>query len=239
VRVLSLIHHADAASGVFGDAAREAGHDLVEWNVAEDAGPPFEPDAALVFGGTMDVDQEDRHGWLREELALLRRWLAEDLPVLGVCLGGQLVAKALDAAVVRMPSPEIGWVEVDLTPDASDDPIFGGLPRRFETCQWHSYAFELPAGGVALARNARCLQAYRAGENAWGLQFHAEVKRETLESWIDASACGSIDAEPLRLEIGERIVRWNEIGRAICGRFLAFGETIRPAATTRATSRGS
>lgn len=239
MRVLSLIHDAHAASGVFGDAAREAGNDLVEWNVAEDPGPPFEPDAALVFGGTMHVDQEDRHGWLREERALLRRWLAEGLPVLGVCLGGQLVAKALDASVVRMPTAEIGWFEVELTSEASQDPIFGGLPERFETFQWHSYAFELPAASVALARNARCLQAYRTGINAWGLQFHAEVRRETLESWIDASAGGSIDTDRLRVESGERIARWNELGRAICGRFLAVADAIRPAATTRATSRGS
>jgi GMP synthase (glutamine-hydrolysing) len=239
VLVLSVIHAEHAASGVFGDAAREAGHELVEWNVAEEPGPPVAPDAVFVFGGSMNVDQEERYGWLRHEDALLRRWLAESVPVLGVCLGGQLLAKALDAPVRRLPSPEIGWFEVELTEEAGNDPIFAGLPERFEACQWHSYSFELPAGALPLAANARCLQAYRAGTSAWGLQFHAEVTREALDHWIRGSGTGGFDPARLRAESDERIGRWNEIGKEICRRFLAVAEATRVVATTRATSPGS
>jgi GMP synthase (glutamine-hydrolysing) len=239
VRVLSVIHDAEAASGVFGDAARQAGHELVEWNIAEDSGPPLEPDAVLVFGGSMHVDQEERHGWLRDEDALLRQWLGEGVPVLGVCLGGQLLAKALDAPVRRMPSPEIGWSEVRLTSAARNDPVFAGLPKRFESCQWHSYSFELPAGAEPLAENARCLQAFRAAESAWGLQFHAEVTRETLDYWIESSRADGFDPAGLWSQSDQRIGRWNELGKEICGRFLAVAEAIRAAATTRATSLGS
>ena len=240
MRVLSLVHQWDAASGVFGDAVAEAGYELVERNVAEEGVPGEDFDAVLVFGGAVHVDQEDRHGWLKEEDSYLRRLLRQGVPVLGVCLGGQLLAKALDAQVRRMPSPEVGWYDVELTAEAADDPVLGGLPGSFETFQWHSYAFELPGGAVALARNSRCLQAYRAGAAAWGLQFHAEVTRATVDAWIESSKPeddGGIDFVRLRSESDRSIGRWNELGKEICRGFLTVAEraTAR-GATTRATS---
>lgn len=243
MRVLSLVHQWDAASGVFGDVVAEAGHELVEHNVAE-AGVPEETfEAVLVFGGAMHVDQDERHGWLRDEDAYLRRLVGEGVPVLGVCLGGQLLAKALGAPVRRMPSPEIGWHELELTPEAVDDPVFAALPERFESFQWHCYAFEPPAGAVLLARNERCAQAYRAGPAAWGVQFHAEVRRATVDDWIESSIPeedDALDFTRLRRESDRRIGRWNELGREICARFLAFAaRPMPPGATTRATNLGN
>lgn len=239
--MLSVIHQEDTAAGVFADAVAEAGHELVEWNAAEASGPPLEPEAALVFGGAMHVDQEERHGWLRDEDALLRRWLSEGVPLLGVCLGGQLLAKALDAPVRRMASPEIGWFDIALTPEAANDPVFAALPERFDAFQWHSYAFELPRGAVPLARNPRSLQAYRAGEAAWGLQFHAEVTKAALDDWLESSQPedGAIDAARLRAASAERIERSSEIGKEICTRFLAVAQATARDATTRATSPDS
>lgn len=241
MRVLSLVHQWDAASGVFADVVAEAGHELVERNVAEAGVPEERFGAVLVFGGAMHVDQEERHGWLRDEDAYLRSLVEDGVPVLGVCLGGQLLAKALGAPVRRMPSPEVGWHEVELTPEAADDPVFAGLPERFDSFQWHSYAFELPAGGVLLARNDRCQQAYRAGEAAWGLQFHAEVTPAIVAGWIDSSRPedddGPLDLERLRTDSNRHIGRWNELGREICRRFLAVAADLTaPGATTRATS---
>jgi GMP synthase (glutamine-hydrolysing) len=241
VRVLSITHQPDAASGVFGDAVRERGHELDEWQISTDPDPPAPVesyDAVLVFGGAMHVDQEERHGWLREENALLQRFLADGVPTFGVCLGGQLVAKALGAPVRRMPSPEIGWFDVDLTPEAAHDPVFAGLPERFTAFQWHSYHFELPEDGFALARNDRCLQGFRVGR-AWGIQFHPEVTPEDLAEWLrtaDPKDDGPIDVEALRAESEQRIAAWNALGRELCGRFLAAAEATRPDATTRATS---
>jgi GMP synthase (glutamine-hydrolysing) len=188
----------------------------------------------------MHVDQEDRYRWLRDELELLRGLLADGVPLLGVCLGGQLLAKALDAPVRRMPSPEIGWFDVALTPEAPDDSVFGGLPASFSSFQWHSYAFELPQGAVPLARNERCLQAFRAGEAAWGIQFHAEVTGPSVEEWARTSKPeddGVLDLERLVAESRERIPAWNAFGKELCRRFLgvAAGAT-RAGATTRATS---
>ena len=129
----------------------------------------------------MHVDQEDRHGWLGDERRLLQRLVAREVPVLGVCLGGQLLAKALHGHVRRLPSPEIGWIDVELTPEAAADPVFSGLPARFPSFQWHLYHFEEPDGAVPLARSERCLQAFRAGPAAWGVQFHPEVTHASIE----------------------------------------------------------
>jgi GMP synthase (glutamine-hydrolysing) len=231
VRVLSVVHQHDAGAGVFADAAAEAGHELHEWAVAERDEPPGPLDgygAVLVFGGAMHVDQEERHGWLREERTLLARLVDEGTPVLGVCLGGQLLAKALGAHVRRLPSPEVGWFDVELTGEAAADPVFGGLPARFSSFQWHTYHFELPAGAVALARNDRCLQAFRAGESAWGIQFHAEVTQESVVDWIRTSKPeddGLVDFPRLLAESEERIAGWNALGKELCARFLAAAET--------------
>jgi GMP synthase (glutamine-hydrolysing) len=231
VRVLSVVHQHDAGAGVFADAAAEAGHELHEWAVAERDEPPGPLDgygAVLVFGGAMHVDQEERHGWLREERTLLARLVDEGTPVLGVCLGGQLLAKALGAHVRRLPSPEVGWFDVELTGEAAADPVFGGLPARFSSFQWHTYHFELPAGAVALARNDRCLQAFRAGESAWGIQFHAEVRQESVVDWIRTSKPeddGLVDFPRLLAESEERIAGWNALGKELCARFLAAAET--------------
>lgn len=245
MRVLSIVHQPDATAGVFADEAVERGHRLEQWVIAAEPEPPS-PLAAygavLVFGGAMHVDQEDRHGWLHHERVLLGDLAADGVPLLGVCLGGQLVAKALHAHVRRMPSPEIGWAEVALTPEAAADPVFAGLPGRFDSFQWHLYHFELPAGGVALARNDRCLQAFRVGGAAWGIQFHAEVSHASVISWIrtsDVDEDGPLDVPVLLAETAERIGAWNAFGRELCGRFLAFAEARAPDATTRATSPGS
>jgi GMP synthase (glutamine-hydrolysing) len=244
MRVLSVVHQADAATGTFADEVAARGHALDEWLIPEDPGPPAPLEdygAVLVFGGAMHVDQEDRHGWLHDERLLLQRLAADGVPLLGVCLGGQLVAKAFHAHVRRLPSPEIGWPEVALTEEAAYDPVFAGLPERFPSFQWHLYHFELPAGAVPLARNDRCLQAFRAGESTWAIQFHAEVTGQSVRDWLRSSVPeedGPLDGATLVAETDEKIGAWTALGRELCGRFLAFAEA-RPSsrgATTRATS---
>jgi GMP synthase (glutamine-hydrolysing) len=225
VRVLSIIHQEDAASGVFADAAAERGDELTEWSISDGAGPPRPAesyDAVLVFGGAMHVDQENRHPWLRNEDELLRGLLDRRIPVLGVCLGAQLVAKALGTRVGPLARPQIGWFDVEQTPEAADDPLFADLPRRFSSFQWHSYGFDLPANAIPLARDPVCLQAYRAGESAWGIQFHAEVTKESVDDWFRSSkpADAPLDLDALRQETEETIAGWNEFGKRLCGRFL-------------------
>lgn len=232
MRVLSIIHQEDAASGVFADAAAERGDELTEWSISDGARPPRPAesyDAVLVFGGAMHVDQENRHPWLRNEDELLRGLLDRRIPVLGVCLGAQLVAKALGTRVGPLARPQIGWFDVEQTPEAADDPLFADLPRRFSSFQWHSYGFDLPANAVPLARDPVCLQAYRAGERAWGIQFHAEVTKESVDDWFRSSKPpdAPLDLDALRQETEEKIAGWNEFGKRLCSRFLEAASSSR------------
>jgi GMP synthase-like glutamine amidotransferase len=214
VRVLSLIHQEDAPTGTFADAVHARGAELTEWNIT--SGPPPEPpesyDAVFVFGGAMHVDQDDKHPWLRDEDDLVKRLLANEVPLFGVCLGSQLIAKAAGAHVASAPREEVGWHEVELTTESADDPVLRGVPRKFTAFQWHSYAFELPPGATPLARSDVGLQAYRLGDFAWGIQFHAEVTQEIVDGWARSDGRRPFDPAPME--------SWGRLGRGLADRFL-------------------
>jgi GMP synthase-like glutamine amidotransferase len=227
LRVLLVVHHRNAAAGVFVDPAR--GHELIEW-LPDEATPPDVDgvDAAIVFGAEAQVDQEDAHPWLRPEKRLVGELLARDTPLLGVCFGSQLLAELAGAEVRRAAEPEIGWHAVELTTDGRVDPLLGFLPQRFDSLQWHHYEWLLPRGAVALAHSARCLQAFRLeGRSVWGVQFHPEVTEADYGSWLDAwhndpgAVATGQDPEAIRAETAGKITAWNEIGRGIAARFLA------------------
>jgi GMP synthase (glutamine-hydrolysing) len=229
VDVLAVIHGDRVRAGVFGEVTEERGHRLEEWSLAWETPLPRPLDdyaAVMVFGGAMHADQDDHHPWLRQENLFLQRLLGLHTPVLGVCLGAQLVAKAAHAPVHPARRPEIGWHPVELTEDASEDPIFGRLPKRFDAFQWHYYTYGLPAGAVELARSAVCTQAFRLGDVAWGIQFHAEVSRKVVSEWLGESRDDDVDAEALAGETERRIDEWNAIGRELCAGFLAEAERM-------------
>ena len=166
MHALAIVHQRDAGPGVFITAAAARGVGLDTWHPAEGEPAPPEPsayDAVLTFGGAMHADQEDRHAWLRQEKALLAELLGEGTPLLGVCLGSQLLAEAGGGSPRRASEPEIGWRKVELTPEGVTDPLLGVLPPRFEAFQWHSYKVAFLAEAVPLARSPVCLQAYRLG----------------------------------------------------------------------------
>ena len=229
MRVLAVVHHRNAAAGVFAEPAEAAGHELVEWLPQEEPVPPLDAfGAAMVFGGSMNVDEEDTHPWLRDEKRLLRDLIDRGTPLLGVCLGSQLVAEAAGAVVRRAAEPEIGWYHVELTAEGEADELLGVLPRSFESFQFHYYEWLLPPGGIALARSALALQAFRLGERpVWGLQFHPEVVEQDLRSWLDDP--GVVDPKAIRAESSGKIGAWNDAGRALSTRFL---EVSRAASRT-------
>ncbi|HYM63456.1 MAG TPA: type 1 glutamine amidotransferase [Gaiellaceae bacterium] len=233
MRVLSIIHGTDAKAGVFGETVREAGHELHQVSYALEQ-PPSHPvaeyDAAMIFGGSMNTHEEETHPWLRPEKEAIGALLEAGIPTFGVCLGSQLIAEVAGGTVSSLTEPEIGWFEVELTPEAAQDPVFGPLPERFSAFQWHSYQSTLPAGAVELARNSICLQGYRLGEWVWSTQFHCEVTRPIVETWIShyhsdpgAIALG-LDADRARNELAGRIGEWNVLGRRLCGAFVTHVE---------------
>lgn len=229
MNVLAIIHGDRARSGVFGDVVRERGHRLEEWSLAWEEPLPRPLDAygaVLVFGGAMHADQDDRHPWLREETFFLERLLDLHIPVFGICLGAQLLAKAAHAEVGPAREPEIGWPTVELTEAGADDPVLGRLPRSFEAFQWHYYEHGVPAGGVELARNGVCTQGFRLGDSAWGVQFHPEVTLEQVEGWIGGREPLPVDRGRLLEETRQRIAPWNALGRALCAGFVEAAERV-------------
>ena len=234
MQVLSLIHEPGPCSGVFVDSAAERGDTIEEWSLSWGTPPPRpldEYEAVFAFGGVMNTNEEQFHPWLREENMLMQRFLDQGVPLLGICLGGQLIAKAAHAQVTRAPEPEIGWCDVDVLPEAADDPVLTGLPRRLTALQWHYFRFDLPGGATPLAQSRVGLQAFRLGQIAWGLQFHCEVTREMLHSWIGEVAGrdepGDDVLGSMRDGIDVHIDAWNDIGRDIAARFLRAAERAR------------
>lgn len=221
MRVLSVTHGPSVPGGVFDEAVKAAGHTLERWQVP-DGGTP-EPAASygavMVFGGSQHPDQDDRFEWLAREEGFLQEVLAAGVPVFGVCLGAQMLARAAGGTVGPASAAEIGWLEVALTPTGAADPVLGVLPPSATVFQWHHYTFELPPAGVELARSPICPQAFRLAQPAWGIQFHAEVTLPQIELWTEQN-----EDEPvprgLLSESRRRIGESNELGRRLCGAFL-------------------
>jgi GMP synthase-like glutamine amidotransferase len=229
MRVLAIVHEADAGPGVFTEVAIAGGHELHEWPIIEQQRCPEDPfayDAVVSLGGSMHAHQQEEHPWLAEEEALLASLAAAGRPVLGVCLGSQLLAQATGGSTAEMGRPEIGWSSVSLSDAGRADPLLAGLAPSFQALQWHSCEFRPAPDALTLAASPLCAQAYRVGSRAWGIQFHAEVTLADFESWIDyhlahpSEGNGPADAEALRAAVREGIEAWNELGRGMFSRFL-------------------
>ncbi|QRG05212.1 type 1 glutamine amidotransferase [Xanthobacter dioxanivorans] len=187
MRVLVFQHVAAEHPGSLRDLMRADG---VVWDPVEldegEAIPPLDGyDALMVFGGPMDVWQEEEHPWLVPEKAAIRDWVSAGRPFLGVCLGHQLLAEALGGKVGLMSAPEVGVTDVTLTKAGQSSPLFQGFAPTFPTLQWHGAAVRtLPPGGVILAENAHCpIQALQVGPRAFGIQYHVELTETTVPEW--------------------------------------------------------
>ncbi len=180
----------------------------------------------VVLGGPMNVDEVGKYPFLGVELDWIRDAVAARLPVLGICLGSQLLAKSLGAKVHANGVKEIGWYGVELAPAAAADPLFDGLPARQTVFQWHGDTFEIPQGATHLASSALCAhQAFRYGTSAWGLQFHVEVTREMVFDWLDCPQ-GREELAPLDYIDPEAIWARVDVGLAAMRR---MGDRVLPA----------
>lgn len=187
----------------------------------------------VVLGGSMNADDIANHPFLADEIKWIRQAVSEEVPVLGICLGSQLLAKALGGRVYPNSVKEIGWYPIELTEEGAEDTLFFDSSPTERVFQWHGDTFDLPEGAVLLARGNGCPhQAFRYGPTAYGLQFHIEVTEPMIEEWLgEPGNCGElagldyIDPQRIReqtpasmpslLDMGERILgRWVEMCKA-------------------------
>jgi GMP synthase-like glutamine amidotransferase len=141
--------------------------------------------AVIMLGGPMNVYEEEKYSFLKKEDEFITRLIIEEIPFLGICLGAQLLSKACQGMVVRMPSEEIGWYKVNITIEGRQDTLFHGLPAHLTVFQWHADTFEIPEGGTLLVQGKTCKnQAFRIGHCAYGLQFHIEATPDMIQEWM-------------------------------------------------------
>jgi len=148
--------------------------------------PKLDDFTHIVFlGGPMNVYEEGRYPFLVEEDLFIKEAIQRGKSILGICLGAQLIAKALGAKVIKASVKEIGWYDVSLTRIGTIDPFFSRLPRTFSVFQWHGDTFEIPHGAVLLTTSSPVPhQAFRYGDNVYGLQFHLEVTQDIIREWM-------------------------------------------------------
>jgi GMP synthase-like glutamine amidotransferase len=230
VRILCIHHEEGSGLGTLAGPLRELSHELVVWRAWSAPAPdPGGFGAAISMGGTAHPDQDADHMWLARELALLRALVDREVPVLGVCLGGQLLTRALGGSVARLPAPEIGWHDVELTAAGRGDPLLNHLPDRVAAFEWHHYGFTPPGGAATLARSAAApVQAARLAPAAWALQFHIEVDDETIDRWCDEGSDElaelGVSPEALRDDTARHGARWRELAHVLAHRFAELAE---------------
>ena len=180
---------------------------------------PARYDGLIFMGGAMSVNDGLPH--LEREA----RWVAQAVeagrPVLGVCLGAQLIAKALGASVYRNPVKEIGWFEIELTGEGAADPLFAGVGPRETVFQWHGETFDLPPGARWLASSTACChQAFRIGSSAYALQFHLEVTPEMIADWCSQDLnCGDMREVRAPIDNARNAARLTALAQQVFGRW--------------------
>lgn len=143
--------------------------------------------SVISLGGPMNVYEEEKYPFLRDEDTFLKRVAEEQIPFLGICLGAQLIAKATGARVTKNPEKEIGWYKIVLNDHGLSDGLFKNLPEVFKVYQWHGDTFGIPEGGKRLAFAELCQnQALQYGRNVYGIQFHVEITKDMIIQWADA-----------------------------------------------------
>lgn len=231
-RLLVFQHVAHEILGTLDPLLRDAGFRIkyVNFERHPDAEPILDGyDGLIVLGGPMNVDEVDTYPNLNTEVKLIQNAVEQEMPILGICLGSQLLAKALGAKVVKNPEKEIGWYELSPTKGGEKDPLISNFTSVEKIFQWHGDTFVLPKGAELLASSPLCKnQAFKYGDNIYGFQFHLEVDKPMIERWLNVPANkkeiqdlnGKIDPEQIKEVTPQYISRLNELSNLVFGNFL-------------------
>jgi GMP synthase (glutamine-hydrolysing) len=232
-KVLVFQHVPAEPLGTLDPMLRQRGHRIryINFHRHPDSQPDVTRyDALIVLGGPQMPDQTDRYPHLAVEMRCIEQALARDMPVLGICLGAQLLAYTLGGGVRPLERWEIGWYDVEPTHQSAADPLFCALAEPHPVFQWHGYTFDLPAGAIHLARCDGCEnQAFRYGHHAYGLQFHLELDERLINRWLkypeyraDLEAQGrGQDAALIREQTHRLIGQSIALSQEVFGGFLA------------------
>ncbi|MGE5444943.1 MAG: type 1 glutamine amidotransferase [Ignavibacteriales bacterium] len=187
--------------------------------------------ALIILGGPMNVYETDKYPFLEMEDRLIKRATEKDIPILGICLGAQLIAKSLGARVTKNRGKEIGWYPLKVTDEGSRDSLFKHLSVEETVFQWHSDTFEIPRGAARLAESPLCLnQAFKFGSSVYGLQFHIEVTPEMISEWLNVpenrmeitSLKDKVNPEAIKAEIPQFIDRLNLLANSVFQEFCGL-----------------
>jgi len=247
-RLLVFQHVAVEPLGTLDALIRARGHRIRFHNFERH--PHAEPQVdryrgLIVLGGPMNVEDQDRRPHLKTELRAIERALEQGKPVLGICLGAQLLAHVLGAPVQRHSQAEMGWYDVHMSTEGRRDPVLGAAGERLPVFQWHSYSYDLPSGATHLARTETCeQQAFRFGSNAYGFQFHLEADVDVIERWLAlpafraelAAARLPTDEQAIRAETEKLVAATRSSADAVFNKFLDL--VGRPGRRLALPSRG-
>jgi len=231
-RLLVLQHVAHELLGTLNPLLKRSGFRIRCVNFARhpDAGPSLDGyEGLVVLGGPMSANETDRLPHLITEMKLIEEALGRNLPVLGICLGAQLIARTLGAAVYPNRQKEIGWYDVSPTEDAGRDPLLSVLAETEKIFQWHGETFDIPKSTRHLAFSSLCAnQAFRYGANVYGFQFHLEVDEPMIHRWLRvaenrkeiASLGDATSAERIQSETPAHIERLAQLSERVFGEFI-------------------
>lgn len=236
-RLLVFQHVPHEILGTFNPQLKDVGFRIryVNFGRTPDAQPNVEKyDGLIVLGGPMCLSQRDNYPHLDTEIEAIRTAMEQQMPILGICLGAQLIAAALQARVHRNPVKEIGWYDVSPTDAGRKDPLFRFFRSSEKIFQWHGDTFDIPHDAVCLASSPDCAnQAFRYGDRVYGLQFHLEVDAPLIERWLKTPAHireleelgPDITADNIRAETPQYIDDSTRLGEQLFGEFIRLFST--------------
>ncbi len=234
-KILVFQHAAHEILGTLNPLLKRQGFRVryVNFQRTPEAEPSLEKyQGLIVLGGHMGVYEADKYRHLTHELKVIEQALKRDIPILGICLGSQLLAKALGSEVRKNSHKEIGWYDLNMTAQGAEDPLFNHFRTREKIFQMHGDTFDIPKSAVHLAQTELCpSQAFRYGTNAYGMQFHLEVDQAMVKRWLKIPtniedmirSHGKFDAGIINEDTETHIGRALELGEQT---FLKFAELV-------------